>query len=141
MDESLNERYLALFDAYYVADRPLAARVKMRLSENINRRISTSEKSLLRSDAALVLLTLMDVMIIRPYFAPMISVNRPRGIPIPEVVANIPLEELPAFLDRLIELIFKTLHKSNEDPAFSSHDVIEAINGAWKGLSAQLGWG
>jgi hypothetical protein len=143
MDESLNERYLALFDGYNVVDRPLVARVKKRLSERINRSVSPSprEKEPLRSDAALLLLTLMDDMIIRPYFTPMISVNRPRGIPIPAVVAAITLDRLPSFLDNLLEIIFNKLHKSEEDPAFSSHDVIEAINGAWKDLSAQLGWG
>src|SRR5262252_1550924 len=68
MDDNLAQRYLALFLAYNVGGRGDLEALKLRLLQ--------STPDFLRPDAALLLLSLYDQMIFRPFTGPILSPTR-----------------------------------------------------------------
>ena len=68
MDDDLAQRYLALFLAYNVGGRGDLEALKLRILQ--------STPDFLRPDAALLLLSLCDQMIFRPFTGQMLSPTR-----------------------------------------------------------------
>jgi hypothetical protein len=121
MNKDLERRYQELFSAYDMGGRGSLARVKTRLWESINR-------GLLRSDAAFLLLTLYDQMILRPYFGQFAT----QYGNIPPIV----LKERA--VDQSLEAVFGDLG-SGQLP-HSSHDVLKAIERTWQSQADFFNW-
>jgi hypothetical protein len=142
MDEKLRRRYLKLFNSYRVAGRPLVASVKSRLSMMIDRGKGMQATWPLRADAALVLLTLADTMIIRPYFGSSMSANVWFGeIAPPDAVRRDSSDYALRTLNESLDTILGNLRKEPDDSAYSSHDAMQAIERSWPKLSKTFGWG
>jgi len=86
MDEILSERYMALFLAYGVGERSDLTFIKSAL-------LARTHPKFLRPDAALLLLTLFDQMILRPYTGPIPPLtpdpgDRQQLLPLPNIARN-----------------------------------------------------
>ena len=123
MDDNLAQRYLALFLAYNVGGRGDLEALKLRILQ------STPE--LLRPDAALLLLSLYDQMIFRPFTGQILSPTR-EWMKIPPIG-----RELASFNQRVtssLDVIFEELGKVQARPA-SSHQVLLALVKSWPTIS------
>lgn len=130
MDQILSARYMALFLAYGVGERGELAFIKSQLL--------TRTPKFLRPDAALLLLSLYDQMILRPYTGP-IRTLRPDGtqLPIPAIAQN-ESNFSTQVVRRSLDEILKTLEGLHRE--ISSHDVLNAILNSWPTISELYGW-
>ncbi|WP_404294269.1 hypothetical protein ACD578_28685 (plasmid) [Microvirga sp. RSM25] len=131
MDEALANRYMALLTSYDAGGQGLLANIKGTLIRQVGRGVN------LRPDAALILLTLYDQMILRPYMGhfPLM----PEGdLPLPNATRAIPdfSEDVLKSLDRILD----ELRGSKSGEPVSSHEVLRAIEGLWSELSAVFLW-
>ena len=131
MDDDLAQRYLALFLAYNVGGRGDLEALKLRILQ------STPE--FLRPDAALLLLSLYDQMIFRPFTGQILSPTR-EWMKIPPIG-----RELASFNQRVtssLDVIFEELGKVRARPA-SSHQVLLALVKSWPTISElfESAWG
>jgi hypothetical protein len=131
MDEILAQRYMALFLAYDFGGRGTLASIKQRIQH--------LTPMFFRPDAALLLLSLYDQMILRPYSGPIFSLNQPAGewMPVPSIG-----RDLDAFMGRVnqsFDLIHGQLETTAERPV-SSHQVLRAILNSWPTISELFGW-
>jgi hypothetical protein len=140
MDEILNDRYAIL-----IANYPVDSRVLSDLRKDILENLYEGYR--LRADAALILISLFDQMIIRPYHGPL---HRSYANPFfkPEVV-QFPLPQKfremddEKFLDQCraaLGLIMKSAQR-DDDKVISSHSIIRSIDASWESLSEMFGWG
>lgn len=128
MDEILAQRYLALLLAYDAGGRGDLALLK--------RSILEQTPTFLRADAALMLLSLYDQMILRPYTGPIATLSG-EWMAVPRIGLDI-----NSFFDRVrrsLDEIFKQLSVAQERP-ISSHQVLLAIERAWPTISELYGW-
>ena len=145
MEGNLELRYWQLLESYDVRNRPAVAHTKEKLLKhtfvpNVRRTVfSSATAPLLRPDAALCLLTLYDYMIIRPYAAKITSADYPVGIPSPHQDETSP--DFRRKLEQSLDSIFGALPEKNRDEPHSSHEVLAAINFAWKTQAMLFGWG
>jgi hypothetical protein len=131
MEPVLLQRYLVLFLAYGAGERGDLVFIKGELLSRLQK--------FLRPDAALLLLSLYDQMILRPY-AGSIQVQTPSGsqqLPLPGIAQN-----ESAFSERVrrsLDAILGALENVHERP-ISSHQVLMAILGVWPTISELYGW-
>lgn len=123
MNQDLEKRYRELFLAYDMGGREDLARVKRRLWENLGRGVE------LRSDAAFLLLTLYDQMILRPYAGLFITSS-----------GEIPPLGLKYPVDQSLDALFTSLQSMPGEPPRSSHDVLKAIELTWSSQSVFFNW-
>ena len=138
MDQELTLRYLTLFDAYETRGLPLVATIKSRISELTARetlgRRAIGRTPRLRADAALCLLTLFDLMIIRPYWGSIVTTTNRGGRPLDTF--SVPQDSL----GQALLFILEAMSETHEDDLYSSHDVLQGIDRAWPTLAALFGW-
>lgn len=135
MDEILSERYMALFLAYGVGERSDLTFIKSAL-------LARTHPKFLRPDAALLLLTLFDQMILRPYTGPIPPLtpdpgDRQQLLPLPNIARN----ESYFFTEvvrRSLDEILKKLEDLHHE--VSSHEVLKAILNSWPTISELYGW-
>jgi hypothetical protein len=136
MDQELTLRYLAIFDDYGVEGFPFVNTIKGRLSKLIDRqafaRRPIGPNPRLRADAALCLLTLFDLMIVRPYWGS--NTNNPGGRPLNAF--NVPQDSL----EKALSIILAEMLKTDDGGPSSSHDVLQSIERTWPKLAALFGW-
>lgn len=135
MDEVLALRYLTLFFSYGAGERDL----EFLKSQLIARTIPSvpALRPLLRADAALLLLSLYDQMILRPYTGP---VRLPSGeeISIPETPRH--THDFDGRVRRSLNVILTELERLPGGRAISSHQVLQAILDVWPTVSELYGW-
>jgi hypothetical protein len=128
MDEDLTQRYLALFLAYNVGGRGDLEALKLTILQ--------STPTFLRPDAALMLLSLYDQMIFRPFTGAILSPTR-EWMMVPPIG-----RELASFNQRVtnsLNVIFEELKKVQERP-ISSYQVLLALMNSWPTISEIFGW-
>ena len=128
MDDNLAQRYLALFLAYNVGGRGDLEALKLRILQ--------STPDFLRPDAALLLLSLYDQMIFRPFTGPILSPTR-EWMQIPPI--GLDLASFNQRVTNSLDMIFEELRKVQGRPA-SSHQVLLALVNSWAAISELFGW-
>ena len=131
MDQELQRIYAGLLATYDVKRSSALQQIKANLILH--------QKTSLRPDASLCLLTLYDNMIVTPY-AERLSLESPM---ISADTSSIPLDA-QNFNQRVMEsywLLIARIDTDKKDVPASSHDVIIAINSIWGPLSSYFNWG
>jgi hypothetical protein len=131
MEPVLSQRYLTLFRRYRVRDRADLALIKTELLTRIN-------QEFLRPDAALLLLSLYDRMILLPYTGDIrIRPLRSPTLPLPAVARD--RTHFSGNVQRSLTEIFAALERVPERP-ISSHQVLRALLEIWPTISELYGW-
>lgn len=141
MDEILDDRYAIL-----IANYPVDSRILSELHDEISGNLH-GEGYRLRTDAALILISLFDQMIIRPYHGPL---HRPYvnpfykseivRFPLPSKFREFDDEKFLELCRGALRQIIKTAQR-DDDKVISSHSVIQSIDANWESLSEMFGWG
>jgi hypothetical protein len=127
MEPVLIERYEALFLTYRVGQPGDLAFIKRRL-------VSKELRKLLRPDAALLLLSLYDQMILRPYTGDI------KGLPLPVIARN--RKDFSKRVRQSFTVISRDLkkRKAKTRQPLSSHQVLRAILRTWPKIKNLFGW-
>ena len=104
--------------------------------EALKLRILQSTPDFLRPDAALLLLSLYDQMIFRPFTGPILSPTR-EWMQIPPI--GLDLASFNQRVTNSLDMIFEELRKVQGRPA-SSHQVLLALVNSWAPISELFGW-
>ena len=119
---------LALFLAYNVGGRGDLEALKLRLLQ--------STPDFLRPDAALLLLSLYDQMVFRPFTGPILSPTR-EWMKIPPI--GLDLASFNQRVTNSLDMIFEELGKVQARPA-SSHQVLLVLVNSWPAIRELFGW-
>ena len=132
MSDLLTDRYSARYVAYECADAGVAAFLRGHID-----RLDTEGRPL-RPDAKLLLLSLFDQMIYRPYAGPIWSIEgESLGTRMPEVVER---HELGERISHGFVVIVEGLAEISIESPISGHAILRVIDAKWKELVNIFGW-
>jgi hypothetical protein len=131
MEQVLLQRYLALFLSYGAGESGDLAFIK---SELLPRTVK-----LLRPDAALLLLSLYDQMILRPYTGSiqLQTLEETQQLGLPAIARD--RTNFNGRVRRSLSVILERLEHEQQRP-ISSHQVLIAILNSWSTISDLYGW-